>query len=91
MKIKKKKHVLLVDEASDWLQIWTVASSLDVKGNKAIKKKFVFLATGWFSQIRSHICITFLAFSSKLSANSGLSSCYEENTIKQQINEIMNE
>ena len=29
---------------SDWLQIWTAASSLDVKGTKAIKKKSVFLA-----------------------------------------------
>ena len=33
MEIKKKKSVLLVDGASDWLQLWTVASSLDVKGN----------------------------------------------------------
>ena len=41
---KEKKRVLLHDKASDWLQIWTAASSLDVKGNKAIKKKFVFLA-----------------------------------------------
>ena len=40
---KKKKRVLLEDEASDWLQLWTATSSLDVKGNKAIKKKFVFL------------------------------------------------
>ena len=38
MEIKKKKRVLLVDGASDWLQIWTAGSSLDVKGNKAIKK-----------------------------------------------------
>ena len=44
MEIKKKKCVLLEDEALDWLQIWTVASSLDVKGNKATKKNFVFLA-----------------------------------------------
>ena len=43
MEIKKKKSVLLADGASDWLQIWMAASSLDVKGNKAIKKKFVFL------------------------------------------------
>ena len=42
--------VLLVDEESDWLQIWTAASSLDVKGNKAIKKKFVFLANRLFFQ-----------------------------------------
>ena len=38
-----KKCILLQDEVLDWLQIWTVASSLIVKGNKAIKKKFVFL------------------------------------------------
>ena len=44
MEKKKKKHVLLIDGASDWLQIWTAASSLDVKGNKAIKKKLIFLA-----------------------------------------------
>ena len=41
--LMEKKSVILVDEAPDWLQIWTAASSLDVKGNKAIKKKFVFL------------------------------------------------
>ena len=45
-----KKCVLLVDKESDWLQIWTAASSLDVKGNKAIKKKFVFLANRFFFQ-----------------------------------------
>ena len=44
METKKKKHVLLIDEALDWLQIWMAASLLDVKGNKGIKKKFVFLA-----------------------------------------------
>ena len=32
----------IADEESDWLQIWTRASSL--KGNKVIKKNFVFLA-----------------------------------------------
>ena len=37
MEIKKKKHVLLEDEASDWLQIWMVASLLDVKQSN--KKK----------------------------------------------------
>ena len=47
---KEKELVLLVDEASDWLQIWTAASSLDVKGNKAIKKKFVFLTNRLFFQ-----------------------------------------
>ena len=36
MEIKKKKRIILIDEALDWLQIWTAASSLDVKGNKAI-------------------------------------------------------
>ena len=46
---KKKKIILLVDAVSDWLQIWTAASSLEVKGNKAIKKKFVFSLTDWFS------------------------------------------
>ena len=39
MEIKKKKGILLEDEASDWLQIWTTAS--DVKGNKAIKQIFL--------------------------------------------------
>ena len=32
-----------------------VASSLDVKGNKAIKKLLIFSQTGWFSLIRSHM------------------------------------
>ena len=40
----EKKHALHEDEVSDWLQILIAASSLDIKGNKAIKKKFVFLA-----------------------------------------------
>ena len=44
MEIKKMKSVLLVDGALDWLQIWTAATLLDIKGNKAIKKKFDFLA-----------------------------------------------
>ena len=44
MERKKKKCVLLEDEMSeDWLQIWTAASLLEVKGNKAIKSCF-FLA-----------------------------------------------
>ena len=43
MEMKKKKSILLVDGASDWLQIWMAASSLDIKGNKTIKKEFVFL------------------------------------------------
>ena len=34
MEIKKKKRVFLEDKATDWLEIWTVASSLDVKGRK---------------------------------------------------------
>ena len=52
-----KKCILLEDEASDWLQIWTAASSLDVKGNKAKKKKeFVFLASpSVFPKVRSHM------------------------------------
>ena len=36
-----KKRILLEDEASDWLQIWTAASLLDVK---VIEMKFAFLA-----------------------------------------------
>ena len=52
--IKEIKCVLLEDGSSDWLQIRTAASSLDVKGNKAIKN-FFFSLTGWFSQIRSLI------------------------------------
>ena len=32
--MEKKKRVLLEDEVLDWLNIWTEASSLDVKGNK---------------------------------------------------------
>ena len=44
MEIKKKKRVLLENVVFDWLQIWTMVSSLDVKSNKVIKKIFVFLA-----------------------------------------------
>ena len=33
-----KKYILLEDEVSEWLQILMMASSLDVKGNKAIQK-----------------------------------------------------
>ena len=58
MKIKKKKRVLLKDEASDWLQIWTAASSPDVKGNKAIKKEFVFLANRLVFPKYGHISLT---------------------------------
>ena len=36
MEKKKKKRILLVDGTSDWLRIWMAASSLDIKGNKAI-------------------------------------------------------
>ena len=39
--MKKKTRILLVDEASNWLQIWTAASSLDVKG---IKKEICFFS-----------------------------------------------
>ena len=42
MKIRKK-CILLQDEVLDCFQNWTAASSLNVKANKAIKKKFVFL------------------------------------------------
>ena len=44
MQVEENKHILLIDKASNWLQIWSAASSLDVKGNKAIKNKLVFLA-----------------------------------------------
>ena len=47
---KEKEACLLVDEESDWLQIRMAASSLDVKGNKAIKERFVFLANRLFFQ-----------------------------------------
>ena len=47
MEIKKKKYVLLEDEASNWLHIWTETPSLDFIGNKAIKKIF-FPLTGRF-------------------------------------------
>ena len=60
-KKRKKKSVLFVDGASDWLQIWMAASSLDIKGNKAIKKKFVFLANRLVFLIRSHRIMTFIA------------------------------
>ena len=33
-----KEYILLEDEALEWLQILMTASSLDVKGNKAIQK-----------------------------------------------------
>ena len=44
MEIKKNKHLVLVDEVSDWLQIWMAASSLDIIGNEALNKIIVFLA-----------------------------------------------
>ena len=47
---KEKEGVLLVDEESDWLQIRMAASSLDVKGSKAIKERFVLLANRLFFQ-----------------------------------------
>ena len=45
MEIKKKECVLIEDGVSNYLQIWTVESSLDVRGNKAIKKIFCLLLT----------------------------------------------
>ena len=36
MEIKNEKCILLEDKASDWLQIRTSVSSLNVKGKKAI-------------------------------------------------------
>ena len=41
LEMNKKKRVLLKDEASDWLQIWMAASSLDVKDKKVIKRKWL--------------------------------------------------
>ena len=51
---KEKEERLLVDGASDWLQIWSAASSLDVKGNKAFQKKFVFLTRLVFLNMVTH-------------------------------------
>ena len=38
----EKKYIVLKDEAFNWLQIWMAASSLEIKGNKSILKKFKF-------------------------------------------------
>ena len=38
------KCILLEDEDSDLLQLWKAATPLDIKGNRVIKKEFVFLA-----------------------------------------------
>ena len=40
-KIKKMKRVLLGDKVSNRLQIWMVASLLDVNSNKTIKRKII--------------------------------------------------
>ena len=42
LEIKKKKRVLLEDDGTEWLQIWTAASSVNVK--KSNKKNFVYLS-----------------------------------------------
>ena len=56
---KYKKCILLQDEVLDWLQIWTAASLLNVNGNKAIKKMFLFFSlTGRFSEVWSGILST---------------------------------
>ena len=55
LEIKKKEHVLLIEGELDWLQIWIAASLLNVNGNKAIKKDFVFLSNRLVSQIQSQI------------------------------------
>ena len=56
--LMEKKRLLLEDEASDWLQIRTAASSFDVKGNKAIK---LFLRTELVSFPKyGHIVCLFL-------------------------------
>ena len=36
MELNKKKRILLEDEELGWLQIWTAASLVNVKFNKAI-------------------------------------------------------
>ena len=52
MEIKQKKLVLLEDRASDWRQIWTAASSLDIKGNMKQSKRILFFSlTGHFPRI----------------------------------------
>ena len=40
---KENEARFTLDKGSNWLQIWTAASLLNIKGNKAIKKSF-FLA-----------------------------------------------
>ena len=50
-----KKHVFLEDEVSNWLHIRTAATSLDVKGIKAIKKNFVLANWSVFPK-NGHIC-----------------------------------
>ena len=65
--LMEKKHVLLKDEASDWLRILTAASSLNVKGNQAIKENFVFLAN-WsvipntVTNIKMKTCLWLITF-----------------------------
>ena len=54
MEIKKKKRVLLEDEASDWLQIRTAAFLLK-KVTKQIKKFFCFLSN-WSFFFSFQIC-----------------------------------
>ena len=46
---KEKEERLLVDGMSNWLKIWTAASSLDIKGNKQLMRILCFSLTGWFS------------------------------------------
>ena len=55
IEIKKKKCILLESEASDWLQIWTKASSLNIKGKKAII--FFFSQALFFFSKYGHIVI----------------------------------
>ena len=56
MEIKKKRCVLLKDEAPDWLQIWITASSLDLKSKKAI---LFFSLTGSFVYVRAQAGVKF--------------------------------
>ena len=57
MEMKIKKCVLLEDDVSDWLYTWMTSAMVEVQGKTAIRKKFFFSLTGWFSQILSHIGI----------------------------------
>ena len=48
--------VLLKDEVSDWLHIWMAASSLNVKGNKAIIKNVVLANQSKYGHTYNFMC-----------------------------------